>query len=132
MSGLLSKSFKKQMLWIIYWQLILLMGLALVIFLLQGIHRGWSALLGGLAYWLPTVIFLLRVSVYTGARAATRFMIAFFTGETVKLFLSAVLFLAAVKFCSINVVYGILGLIGAVIAFWVVSVASLNRQEVKV
>lgn len=101
------------------------MGLALVIGLLQGIQKGWSSLLGGLAYWVPTLIFMWRVSAYAGARAAMRFMIAFFAGEFGKLILSAVLFVIAVKYLSMDMLFGLIGLIGAIVAFWVASATLL-------
>lgn len=109
----------------------MILGLALVIALFQGLQRGCSAFIGGMTYWLPTLFFLWRVSAYAGARAAMRFMAAFFTGEIAKIFLSAVLFLLAVKYLPIHIVYGVVGLIGAIIAFWVASVTSLLKSEVK-
>lgn len=101
------------------------MGLVIVIGLLQGIQRGWSALVGGLSYWVPTLIFLWRVTVHAGARAAMRFMVSFFTGEVVKLFLSGVLFVLAVKYLPMDILYGLIGLIGAIMAFWIASISSL-------
>jgi ATP synthase protein I len=121
----LNASIRTQLYKILFWQLTIIMGLVIVIGLLQGLQRGWSALVGGLAYWVPTVVFLWRVTVHAGARAAMRFMVAFFTGEVVKLFLSGVFFVIAVKYLSVDVLYGFIGLIGAIIAFWVVSVSSL-------
>lgn len=108
------------------------MGLAVGILLLQGVQKGFSALLGGLAYWLPTLLFLWRVSAHAGARAAMRFVVAFFTGEVVKLFLSGVLFVLAVKYLSLDLMYGLIGLIGSIVAFWVVSMTSLLSSEGKV
>lgn len=118
---------------ILFWQLIIIMGLALVIGLLQGKQKGVSTLLGGLAYWLPTFMFLFWVSAYAGARAAVRFVIAFFAGEMMKLFISGILFVALLKYLSIDLMYGMIGLAGAVVAFWIASVASLyDGQEGKV
>ncbi len=116
---------RKQLFKILFWQLIIIAGLALVIGFLQGIQRGYSVLIGGLAYWLPTLIFLWRVSAHAAARAATRFMVAFFAGEIGKLFVSALLFLLAVKYFSMDSLYGVIGLLGAIGAFWVASVSSL-------
>jgi len=102
-----------------------MMGLGLVILFLQGIQRGCSVLVGGLAYWIPTLFFLWRVSAHAGARAAKRFVMAFFAGEVVKLFLSGVLFVVAVTYLPIDEMYGVLGLIGAIFAFWIASVTSV-------
>jgi ATP synthase protein I len=121
----LKDSIRTQLFKILFWQFLIIMGLALVILFLQGIQRGCSVLVGGLAYWIPTVIFLWRVSVHAGARAAKRFVMAFFSGEVVKLFLSGVLFVIAVNYLPIDVMYGVLGLIGAIFAFWIASVSSI-------
>ena len=101
------------------------MGLALVIGLLQGKQKGWSAISGGLTYWIPTAIFMWRVSAHTGARAAMKFMMAFFAGEFVKLMLSAVMFAMAVKYLSTDMLYGLIGLIGAILAFWIAATTCL-------
>ena len=105
------------------------MGLALVIFLLLGLQKGWSVLAGGMAYWLPTLLFIWRVTLHTTAHAATRFMMAFFAGEIVKLFLSALLFLLILKYGSVNVIYEMVGLIGAIVAYWIASVMCVFRRE---
>jgi ATP synthase protein I len=128
---MVNKTIRTQLMKIVFWQLLMVVGLALVIIFLQGIQRSWAALLGGMSYWLPTLIFMWRVSAYAGARAASRFVAAFFAGEVVKLFLSATLFVLLVKYASIDVVYGLIGLIGAIVAFWIASMTSLYRQGVK-
>ncbi len=120
---------KKEAYRIIYWQLVLIMGLALVLFLLQGIQSGISALLGGLAYWLPTLIFVWRVFARTTARAAKQFLVSFVAGETLKLLLSAVLFVLIVKNLPVNVLSVLAGFVGAVISFWIASVILFTKDE---
>jgi len=107
------------------------MGLALLILILQGIHKGWSTLLGGSSYFIPTSLFMLRLTRYAGARASIRFVMAFFSGEVLKLGLCGILFVGAVRYASINEVYGMIGLIGAIVAFWIGSIISLSQQEAK-
>lgn len=126
MSGL---AIKKEAYRIIYWQLVLIMGLVLVLSLLQGIQSGFSAWMGGLAYWLPTLLFVWRVFARTTARAAKQFLIAFVAGEGVKLLLSAALFVLIVKNMPVNVVSVLIGFVGAVVSFWIASVFLLTRQE---
>ena len=120
---------KKEAYRIIYWQLILIMGLALVLFILQGIQNGVSALLGGLAYWLPTLLFVWRVFARATARAAKQFLMVFIAGEGIKLLLSAVLFVLIVKTLSVNVLSVLAGFVGAVVSFWIVSLVLLTRQQ---
>jgi ATP synthase protein I len=121
----ISDSIRRQLFKILFWQLVMIVGLALVIVLLQGIQKGCSTLIGGLAYWIPTLIFLWRVSAHAAARVATRFVMAFFAGEVIKLALSAVLFVFAVNYLGIHMLYGIIGLMGAIMAFWIASASSL-------
>lgn len=128
----INSSIKKQLYRIIYWQLAIVLGLASVFLLITNIQKGFSVALGGLAYWIPTVIFLLWVSRYAGARAMIKFILAFFVGEMIKLILSGALFLFMIKYFSMNLFYGLLGLITAIVGYWVASVAMLYHQENKV
>ena len=103
------------------WQLVIIIGLAIMVGVIKGMSKGWAVCLGGLAYWLPTVMFFWCVSAFTGARAATRFIIAFFAGETVKLILSCVLFLVALRYCQTYLLYQLIGFMSAIVGFWIVS-----------
>ena len=123
MSGM---AIKKEAYRIIYWQLILIVGLALVLLILQGIQNGVSALLGGLACWLPTLLFVWRVFARTTARAAKQFLLFFMAGEGVRLLLSAVLFVVIVKSLPVNIVSVLAGFAGAVVSFWMASLFFLT------
>jgi ATP synthase protein I len=123
----INKSIRTQVHKIIFWQWVMIVGFVLVIVLLQGMQKALSALIGGFAYWLPTMIFLLRVTAYAGAQAVMRFLVAFFAGEMVKLFLCGVIILLAARYLPINVAYSIIGLAGAIIAFWITSTATVYR-----
>ncbi len=119
------------MLKIVIYQLLIIAGFTMVGFLLIGVHNGLSIAMGALSYWLPTFIFMMRVSAHTGARAATRFMVALFAGEVVKLVLCGILFLIAIKYLQAQLAYALVGLIGAIIAFWIASVAMLFQTRVR-
>lgn len=114
---------------IIFYQLVLIMGFIAVLFILKGKQSGLSALAGGMAYWLPTLIFARGVTACAGARAVGRFVMAFFAGEAFKLILSGVLFLLAVKYWQVDMFYALLGLVGAILAFWLASAICLFRSE---
>lgn len=129
--GPLVKKVKKELYRLVIWQLVLITGLALILFLLQGTRAGLSTLLGGMAYWLPTLLFIWRVSAHAGAQAAQRFVVAFFAGEAAKLILSGVLFIAVIKFLPVNLLHVLIGFAGAIIAFWIVSIASVFQQGVR-
>lgn len=115
----------------ILYQLIAIMGLALIIFLLKGIQSSLSALLGALAYFLPTSVFVLRVSAHSLARAATRFFVTFFVGEAVKLVFSGVLFVLIIQYCHAELLYALIGLVGAIVAYWISSIACLFHPGAK-
>lgn len=117
---------------IVLYQLIAIMGLALIILLIQGIQNSLSTLLGGLVYWLPTCLFVARVSSHAHARAAVRFFVTFMVGEAIKLILCGVLFLLIIKYCHVDLLYALIGLSGAIIAYWISSVACLFQPGVKI
>ena len=123
------QAIKTQAYRIVFWQLMIIMGLAIVLFLLRAIQNGVSALLGGLAYWLPTLLFIWRVFARSTIRAAKQFLVTFFVGETAKLFASAILFLLIAKFLPVNVLSLLLGYIGAIFAFWIASLFFLSRHQ---
>jgi ATP synthase protein I len=125
---LLSKSLKVQAFYLMFWQLLVIIGLA-VLLLVQSVQSAFSVLLGGLCYWLPTCWFAWRIFAHTGARAAKQFVAAFFVGEMIKLFLSGVLFLLIVKYLPVNVVSMLIGFVAAIIAFWVVCGVGLEGKK---
>jgi F0F1-type ATP synthase assembly protein I len=129
--GSLVNKVKKQLYRLVFWQLVVIAGLALILFLLQGIRVGLSAFFGGLAYWLPTLFFMWRVSSHAGARAAHRFLVAFMSGEVIKLAFSGALFILFAQYLHLDLVYEVVGLIGAIIAFWIVSIVSVLKEGVK-
>lgn len=114
---------------IVFWQLMIIMGLAIVLFLFRGIQSGLSALLGGLAYWLPTLLFVWRIFARLSARAVKQFVIAFFAGEAMKLFGSAILFLLIAKYLPVDVLPLLFGFMSAIIAFWISSLFFLSRFQ---
>lgn len=123
------KPIKTQAFQIVTWQLIIIMGLAVVLFLLRGIQSGCSAMLGGLAYWLPTFALVWRVFARASVSGAKEFVVAFLAGEAVKLFLSAALFVLIVKYLPVTVLSVLIGYIGAIVGFWIAAMFFLNSQQ---
>lgn len=114
---------------IIFGQLFLVMGLAVVLLLFQGIKSGLSVITGGLAYWLPTLLFVKSVFSRARVRTAKQFLAAFMIGETVRIFLSAILFLLVLNYLPVRLLPMLAGFVGAVIAFWIASLIFLGRQQ---
>lgn len=119
---------KKELYRIISLQLLLILALSLILFFLHGIKSGMSAMLGGLAYWLPALFFVYRVFAKTSTRAAKEFVMRFFAGEAFKLLLSAVIFVLIVKYLPVAVLSVLAGYIGAIVAFWIAAIVYLSRQ----
>lgn len=126
MSGL---AIKKEVYRIIYWQLILIVGLALILFFIQGIQSSLSVLLGGLAYWLPTLLFVWCVFLRTRVRYAKQFLVSFVAGESIKLLLSATLFVLIIQHFPVHILSVLIGFVGAIVSFWIASLFLLTRQE---
>src|SRR5690348_9997701 len=123
------RSLKDQAIEILLWQGCIIIGLALIMLLIQGIQAGYSALLGGLSYWFPTLLFAIRVFTYQTAHAAKQFIVAFFVGEMVKLFLSAFSFVLIVQYLPVSVLATLMGFAGAIIAFWVVCGVRFSKVQ---
>ena len=117
----MANSIKTEAYTLVFWQMCVVVGLALILFFVKGLQSGISSLLGGLAYCVPNFLFVWRVFSRTSAQAARNFLVAFFAGEVSKLFLSAFLFVLIVKYMAVDFKFVLAGYICAIFAFWVVS-----------
>ena len=116
---------------LVFLQLVGVAILALIALLIKGATSGFSVLMGGLAYGLPNLFFVWRVFRFAGAQEMAQFMAAFFLGETLKLILSAILFLVIVKYLSVSLLSTLVGFIGAIVSFWIVCMWHFSRQQAK-
>jgi len=57
-----------------------------------GMIAAWSAALGGLACLVPSLAFAYRAFRFSGARSAQKILRSFYSGEAVKLVLTALMF----------------------------------------
>lgn len=83
-----------------------------------GIHPGLSALVGGMAYILPNILLIKWIFRFIRAGQAAQFAQAFFVGEMMKVFLSALLFLMIVKMLPLSLLSTVIGFIAALVSFW--------------
>jgi ATP synthase protein I len=114
---------------IVYWQLLIIMGLSLVLLVTRGKQSFYACALGGLAYWVPTMLFVWRTCAHQGARAAKKFMAVFFGGEALKLIGSAALFVGMAITLPVNIAMLMVGYIGAIVAFWVAGIMFFSKTE---
>jgi ATP synthase protein I len=124
-----NKSVQAEAYKLVYWQMAVVVGVALVISLFRDKLSGLSFLAGGMAYCLPNYIFVRRVFNRTTARAAKEFLVAFLLGEVMKLTLSAILFVLIVKYLPVVFPAVLGGYITAIFAFWVVSFVFLSKDQ---
>lgn len=114
------KSLQREALQLVFWQFIITMLLALIIFLIEGLNKGLSTFLGGCTYIVPNFIFAWRIFAYSGPRFSDRFMFTFLLGEFTKLILSAILFILLVKYVPVNMIFVMTGYAIAIFSFWFV------------
>lgn len=114
---------------IVFWQLMIVVMLAVVFFLLRGVEEGLGVLSGGLAYGLPAFAFVWQVFSRANVRAVKQFLAVFVVGELAKLIVSAVLFILIVKYLPVTVLPVLIGYICAIVAFWMASVFFLSRHQ---
>lgn len=124
----LKKIIQHQAYRLVFWQLIGVVIMACLTVLVLGLPTGLGILSGGMAYGLPNVLFVFCVFRYTGAQQMTQFVAAFFVGEMIKLFTSALLVVIAVKLLPVSMLSVLMGLIVAIIAFWIVCIVHFSSQ----
>jgi ATP synthase protein I len=96
----------------------LILTCALLWLLLKGGHAGYSALLGGAAWWLPNLYFTYKVFQRQGARDARRIVKAFYWNEIVKLILVSILFITGLDVLAVLRAAFISGFVVALLAVW--------------
>ena len=86
-------------------------------FAVGGWQKAFSSALGGLAAFIPNLFFALRVSASAG-QEPRRILRSFYTGESVKLFLTAALFLLIFQIPSLEILPLLVGYVAALSVFW--------------
>lgn len=85
-----------------------------------GTNAALSAAAGGLASLVPNLYFAFRAFRYSGARSAQKILRSFYSGEAVKLVLTALIFALCFKYLkTLNVAALFGGFIMVQMAIWV-------------
>ena len=71
-------------------------------YFIWGLLYAQSVLTGGVVVIIPTVVFALKAFRYAGARSSEKVMESFYSGEKLKIVLTAILFALAFKFIAIE------------------------------
>jgi ATP synthase protein I len=86
-------------------------------FAVGGWQKAFSSALGGLAAFVPNLYFALRVSRAAG-QEPRKILTSFYTGESVKLLLTAALFLMIFQIPSLEILPLLAGYAAALSVFW--------------
>jgi ATP synthase protein I len=73
----------------------------IIIYLSWGLNYAISALIGGIIFIIPNVLFAYKAFKYAGARSSKKVVESFFSGVKIKLALVALLFAITFKFLVI-------------------------------
>jgi ATP synthase protein I len=94
--------------------LILLVSLG---FAIEGWHKAFSSAMGGLTAFIPNLFFALRISGAAGQDAG-KMLRSFYIGESVKLLLTALMFILMMQIPNIDILPLLAGFISALSVFW--------------
>jgi F0F1-type ATP synthase assembly protein I len=119
---------EKDMSRVVFYQFLIILGFTLLMFLLKGMQSGLSTLVGAVAYGLPTLVFIWRVA-HARVQGGMRFLVVFMLGESIKLLLCGILFIVFIKYLHVHVLDALIGLMGAIVAFWLASAVFISKTE---
>jgi ATP synthase protein I len=93
---------------------------------LYGARAGWSAFAGGAIGFITTAFFALRVFGRGAERPAKDIVRAFYVGESQKILLTVVLFVAAIAWLELSFLPLFLTYMAGLAAFWIVLLPALS------
>jgi ATP synthase protein I len=99
-------------------QLLVMLLLSAAGWLIVNQTIAYSLLIGGMICWIPNLYFAKKVFVISGARYAREVLRSFYSGEAVKLILTAVLFGLVWKNLKVDALSVFIGFIVVQFAHW--------------
>ena len=105
------------------YQLIMIQGfvvllVAIAFLLWHGVQASKSALFGGLAWVIPSLVFARWLFANVSPQATKQIIVNFMLAELAKLLLAGVLFVLIAKFASVVLLPLVAGFAAALIAVW--------------
>lgn len=97
---------------------IIVLALALALFIGAGTNAGYSVLLGGGVWVLPSLYFTYRVFSWQPEKSAQNLAGLFYRAELTKLLLCAVFFVLVIKFLPSEPMIFLMAFIVAQLGFW--------------
>jgi ATP synthase protein I len=101
---------------VLVYQLVFILAVSLG-FAALGWQKGLSSMLGGIVAFVPNLYVALRISGSVGQEAG-KILRSFYVGESVKLLLTAVLFMMIIQIPNIEILPLLAGYIAALSVFW--------------
>jgi F0F1-type ATP synthase assembly protein I len=94
---------------VLFFQLTIVLLLAVVVLFVKDAPSGFSVFSGGLAYIVPSLLFITKIFSSKLKRLPSKIFIDFYCGELIKLILSFLLLLLLFNFIPVNIIYILLG-----------------------
>lgn len=96
----------------------------IVVALIKGLELAESILLGGTAWLLPNLYFARQVFIEMRPQQVKRIIRNFYRAEITKLFVSALLLTAVIRFWAASIGFVLMGYVLAQVAFWLIVLVS--------
>ncbi|GLS90378.1 hypothetical protein GCM10007916_14450 [Psychromonas marina] len=127
----LAKKSQRSGLKLVAFQLLLVLIIALVLTVFSSAKSGYSALAGGITFWLPNLIFVLMAFAHAGARQTKKVVRGFYAGEAIKLLLTVLLFVVFLKYGSLSLIAFYISFSLLVVSQWLSPFFFYNNDGIK-
>lgn len=111
------------------WQIAVVATLAVIYYLIAGVHEGYSAFLGGFISVLASGYFAWKAFTHTGARNAVRIVMSLYAGEALKLVIAAVGLAVAFKWGNVAPLATLVGFLVTYFSSLVIAGFITTRQN---
>lgn len=126
MSSSVFRAARAQALWLVCLPAGLVVVLAFLLLLMNGIIAGYSAMLGGVAWLLPNIYFVYRA--FANAGTASAMLWRFYRAEIAKLILSGFLFILIINNFKVHMLAFVGGFALAQLVFWLAPIFFIFRR----
>lgn len=114
---------------LLLYQIVVLISLMILFTIFLGFRAGYSAFLGGIAWFLPSYYFARKVFAAVIRNESNKMVKSFYLAEIYKFLLSAFLIILIIKSLSIVAIPFISGYIVALISYWIISIFVVMRKR---
>lgn len=109
---------------ILFFQLAIVILLAIIVLIFIDAKSGFSIFLGGLAYLIPSIFFIIKFLSSKCNRIPSKIFADFYCGELVKLILSFLVLILLFKFIPVKIIFVLIGYGAASLSLLFLPVAS--------